>query len=217
MKNLQLFIILTALVTGIAYLWLSFQPQAKVNAPTTQIEYEWIDASVDHLEDEIEALPTQVNVKKKASNQIPTKEIDDQGLDQPQDMDVRKELLKFEMGEYELTLKGNLWKMKVKPVIYTYYPMTLQTLRSSIENLRRILYFLGAHRVIEGVQSEGGIDRFVKDYQDRVTNVIKVGKIDRVEFENVQIYENPNPVPIAPNAHQGQVNDQPIRVAPQEE
>jgi hypothetical protein len=217
MKNLQLFIILTALVTGIAYLWLSFQPQAKVNVPTTQIEYEWIDASVDHLADEIEAVPNQVYVKNKTKIQAKAKEMEDQGVDQPQDMDVRKELLKFEMGEYELTLKGNLWKMKVKPVIYTYYPMTLQTMRSSIENLRRILYFLGAHRVIEGVQSEGGIDRFVKDYQDRVMNVIRVGKIDRVEFENVQIYENPNPVQIAPNANQGQVNDQPVRIAPQAE
>jgi hypothetical protein len=211
MKNLQLFITLTALVTGLAYLWLSFQPKPKTVAPTTQIEYEWIDASVDALDDDTESnqpkMPIQPEIKSKISNKM----LEDQGLDLPQDMDVRKELLKFEMGEYELTLKGNLWKMKVKPVVYTYYPLTLQTLRSSIENLRRILYFLSAHRVIEGLKSEGGVDRFVKDFQDRVINVIKVGKIEKVEFENVQIYENPNPVPVI------EKNNEPTRVVPQAE
>jgi hypothetical protein len=211
MKNLQLFITLTALITGLAYFWLSFQSKPKVATPTTQIEYEWIDASVDVLEDDPENNQPKIPIKPEIKSTISNKILEDQGVDLPQDMDVRKELLKFEMGEYELTLKGNLWKMKVKPVVYTYYPLTLQTLRSSIENLRRILYFLSAHRVIEGVKSEGGVDRFVKDFQDRVMNVIKVGKIEKVEFENVQIYENPNPVPVI------EKNNEPTRVVPQAE
>ncbi len=205
MKNqFVLFVILTSLVTGLAYLLFSINPKATPIAQMPKIEYEFIDADVeDDLDFQVKAKKAMVenpSVPQKVEVVTPVVEAIEEKPAKSH------ELLRFNMGEYDITLKGGAWKIKLTPVITTYDTVTFQALRSSIENLRRILFFLGSHRVIEGLQAEGGVERFESDYLERVKNVIRVGEIHGLSFTLVNIYENPHPP-----AQGSEVDEIPIR------
>ncbi|MEZ4463219.1 MAG: hypothetical protein R3F43_01535 [bacterium] len=60
------------------------------------------------------------------------------------------------LGPYPLALRDSSRKLRAAIVLTTDNPVTLRELRGRREQLRRMMYFLSAHRTEESVQGEAG-------------------------------------------------------------
>jgi hypothetical protein len=55
------------------------------------------------------------------------------------------------------------------------------------DDLVRMAFFLGSHRVAEGALGEAGRDRFANDLLERYRNVIRLGTVDAVELARYEV------------------------------
>lgn len=55
------------------------------------------------------------------------------------------------------------------------------------EELVRMAFFLGSHRVAEGALGQEGRDRFTNDLLDRFRNVIRSGSLDALELADYEV------------------------------
>ena len=59
------------------------------------------------------------------------------------------------------------------------------------EELLRMTYFLGSHRVADGALGEDGRDRFAHDLLERYRNVVRSGEVMDVKLEGYEVVPGP--------------------------
>ncbi len=95
------------------------------------------------------------------------------------------------MGEYKIALRDSQRRMRMTLVLTTSNPTTRKELQGRREQLRRMIYFLSAHRTEETMVGDAGRDRFLADLRERFTNVIRTGTLDRMEITLWALEETP--------------------------
>lgn len=88
----------------------------------------------------------------------------------------------FNMGEYQIALRDSPKRMRMSLRLTTSSEVTLRELRGRREQIRRMIYFLSAHRPEEGMVGEDGRQRFEADLRERFANIVRTGPLDKVEI-----------------------------------
>lgn len=106
--------------------------------------------------------------------------------------------LEYTLGEYKIALRDTMKRMRMTLVLTTSNPTTQQEIRSRREQLRRMIYFLSAHRTEETMVGNAGRDRFLADLRERFQNVIRTGPIEKMEITTWELDESLVAPPSAP-------------------
>jgi flagellar basal body-associated protein FliL len=95
------------------------------------------------------------------------------------------------MGEYKIALRDSQRRMRMTLVLTTSNPDTRKEIQGRREQLRRMIFFLSAHRSEETMVGNAGRDRFLADLRERFDNVIRTGALDRMEITLWELEETP--------------------------
>lgn len=95
------------------------------------------------------------------------------------------------LGAHTISMRDSKKRLQVELVMTVDNPVTLREVRSKRRNLVRMLFFLSAHRVEDGMLGGEGKARFLADLRERFGNVIRTGDIKDLRFTRYEVVDPP--------------------------
>lgn len=102
--------------------------------------------------------------------------------------------VEINLGTHTVAMRDSKRRLKVEIVLTVDNATTQREVRAKRRKLVRMLYFLSAHRVEDGLLGAGGKTRFLADLRERFGNVIRTGDIRDLRFARFEAVEPVEPV-----------------------
>lgn len=103
--------------------------------------------------------------------------------------------VEINLGTHTISMRDTKKRLKVELVMTVDNPVTAREVRSKKRKLVRMLFFLSAHRVEDGMMGSDGKARFLADLRERFGNILRTGNLKNLQFKRYEVVEPPAKAP----------------------